>query len=305
MYSEQTLRHLSGVDNMSAILHAGDLSYADSEQKRWDRWGRLVEPLASRMPWYAAPPGRGRHSAHSSLTVVAMTGRMVSSGNHEQERPCQPEVSAFVAYQERFRMPFDRPSHLQRRNLYYAFRVGLVHFIVLTPYVDSSAASLQYQWLQEELAARVDRERTPWLVVIMHGPWYNSNTAHQGHEPHMAMKQNMEGLLFRYRADLVIAGHVHAYERSHPVYKEQVRPDGIVYVVLGDAGNREGLAPTYVDPQPAWSAFRQADYGFGLLSVWNRSHASLAWLEDRATGDAQLRDHVELTTSAFRQLQGQ
>lgn len=225
---------------------------------------------------------------------------MVSSGNHEEEHPCQAEVSPFVAYQERFRMPFVRPSRLQRRNLYYAFRVGLVHFIVLTPYVDSSAASLQYQWLQEELAGRVDRSVTPWLIVIMHGPWYNSNTAHQGNEPHMIMKKNMEDILFRYQADLTIAGHVHAYERSHPVYREQVRDDGIVYVVLGDAGNREGLAPTYIDPQPAWSAFRQADYGFGVLDVWNRTHARLAWLEDRATGDAALRDSVDLTTTQFR-----
>jgi hypothetical protein len=29
-----------------------------------------------------------------------------------------------------------------------------------------------------------------------------------------------------------------------------------VYIVIGDGGNREGLADTYDEPQPEWSAFR-------------------------------------------------
>ena len=31
---------------------------------------------------------------------------------------------------------------------------------------------------------------------------------------------------------------------------------GPVYIVIGDGGNREGLADTYNEPQPEWSAFR-------------------------------------------------
>ncbi|CAI5726555.1 unnamed protein product [Hyaloperonospora brassicae] len=276
VYSKVTLDNLASYGStISAIVCAGDLSYADSDQNRWDRWGALVEPLIAQMPW------------------------MVASGNHEVEHPCQSNASEFVAYQTRFRMPYDRSDRLQRRNLYYGFRVGLVHFIVLTPYVDSRPTSLQYKWLQQELA-RVDRSVCPWVVVIMHGPWYNSNTAHQGMEPHVTMKANMEETLYRHKVDVVIAGHVHAYERSHPVYKEQVVADAPMYIVLGDAGNREGLAPTYYDPQPKWSAYRQADYGFALLSVANRTHANLQWFEDRGEDDASLRDTVELTTSAYR-----
>ncbi|OWZ23938.1 Iron(III)-zinc(II) purple acid phosphatase [Phytophthora megakarya] len=275
-YSRQTVRHLAGYQTkMSAIVCAGDLSYADSEQYRWDRWGKLMEPLIARMPWMIAP------------------------GNHEMELPCQPDVSEFVAYQTRFRMPYERENRLQRRNLYYGFRVGFVHFIILTPYVDSTSTSLQYEWVQQEFQ-RVDRSITPWVVVIMHGPWYNSNTAHQGMEPHMGMKKNMEDILYRNKVDVIVAGHVHAYERSHPVYEEKVVQDGPVYVVLGDAGNREGLAPTYFDPQPEWSAFRQADYGFSMLNVINRTHANMQWFEDRAEGDAILRDTVSLTTSTYR-----
>ncbi|TMW56384.1 hypothetical protein Poli38472_006394 [Pythium oligandrum] len=277
-YSEQTLRHLINQDGLTAILHAGDLSYADNYQPRWDRWGKLVEPLASTCPW------------------------MVSVGNHEEERPCQDGADRFVAYQKRFRMPYDVDDGKQAKNQYYGFRVGMVHFIVVHPYTATDANSPQYQWLSEELG-RVDRTLTPWVVVIMHGPWYNSNTAHQGREPHLRMKDDMEDLLFEHKVDLVFSGHVHAYERSFPVYKEVVRADGIVYVVLGDGGNREGLAPTYIHPKPAWSAFRQANYGFGLFHVLNHTHASIEMYEDREAGSARLHDQAWLTSTQFRATQ--
>lgn len=81
--------------------------------------------------------------------------------------------------------------------------------------------------------------------------------------------------------------------------------DGIVYWVVGDGGNREGLAPTYIDPQPAWSAFRQADYGFGLFHIHNATHARIEWYEDREIGErAVLRDTAWLTTTHFRTTQG-
>jgi hypothetical protein len=131
---------------------------------------------------------------------------MVAAGNHEEEHPCQADVDRFVAYQVRFRMPFERHSHLQRRNLFYGFRVGMVHVIVLTPYAASGKESAQYEWLEEELMHHVDRKITPWVCVIMHGPWYNSNKAHQGAEPHVPMKHNMEDLLYEHKVDLVISG---------------------------------------------------------------------------------------------------
>jgi 3',5'-cyclic AMP phosphodiesterase CpdA len=58
-------------------------------------------------------------------------------------------------------------------------------------------------WLKADLAA-VDRSRTPWLIVGMHAPWYNSNTAHQGEVEDM--RRAMEALLYSYGVDLVFAG---------------------------------------------------------------------------------------------------
>jgi len=65
--------------------------------------------------------------------------------------------------------------------------------------------------LQADLL-KVDRKKTPWLVVLFHVPWYNSNRAHQGEGDDMMA--SMEPLLYAAGADLVFTGHVHAYERT-------------------------------------------------------------------------------------------
>ena len=138
----------------------------------------------------------------------------------------------------------------------------------------SDNASLQYRWLRRHLAT-VNRSATPWLVVMMHAPWYNSNVGHIGEaEP---MRVNMERLLYDAQVDLVLAGHVHAYERTRPVYDGCVDSCGPVYLNLGDGGNREGAYVPWLTPQPRWSAFRQATFGVGMLTLHNATHAWYEW----------------------------
>lgn len=71
--------------------------------------------------------------------------------------------------------------------------------------------SAQWKWLEAEFE-RVDREKTPWLIVLMHAPLYNSNKAH--YMEGESMRSAFEAWFIRYKVDLVFAGHVHAYERS-------------------------------------------------------------------------------------------
>jgi hypothetical protein len=98
---------------------------------------------------------------------------------------------------------------------------------------------------------------------------------------------------------LDFTGHVHAYERSHPVFQDIVRKDGIVYIVVGDGGNREGLATDYIQPAPLWSAFRKANYGFGLLHIANRTHARVEWFE-HGNRSAYLHDGAWILSNSFR-----
>ena len=64
--------------------------------------------------------------------------------------------------------------------------------------------------------SKVDRQKTPWLLVLFHVPWYNSNKAHQGEGD--SMMAAMEPLLYAASVDIVFAGHVHAYERTVKLY---------------------------------------------------------------------------------------
>lgn len=69
----------------------------------------------------------------------------------------------------------------------------------------------QYVWLTGFLPT-IDRTITPWVIVLLHSPWYNSNTYHylEGE----TMRVQFESFLNQYSVDIVFAGHVHAYERS-------------------------------------------------------------------------------------------
>lgn len=119
-----------------------------------------------------------------------------------------------------------------------------------------------------------------WDAATWHSPWYNSNGAHQGEFNTIAMRDAMEHLLVTYEVDAVWNGHVHAYERSHPVAFNKVQPRGKapVYIVIGDGGNREGEAPYPHTAPPAWSAFRDGSvFGHGTLTVANATHARWEW----------------------------
>jgi hypothetical protein len=96
------------------------------------------------------------------------------------------------------------------------------------------------------------------------------------------MKQALESVIFNAGVAAVFNGHVHAYERSKPVYQNTPMADGTAptYIVLGDGGNREGLAPDYL-AQPAWSDFREGTrYGHSKITFVNITHALWQWFPD-------------------------
>lgn len=247
--SVDTLAHVAANPSLRALIHAGDLSYADNDEPRWDSWQNLTAPVSQYLPW---------------MTVV---------GNHEIE--LDTNLKTFEAYTARWMMPaINYGTPTQSSQLFYSFRVSGVHFLMLSSYSDFSASSLQMAWLTAELAS-VDRTLTPWLVAVLHAPWYNSNNAHQGDGE--SMRQAFEAMLYAAKVDLVLAGHVHAYERCFRSYNLAPNPAGSYYITIGDGGNREGLASSWISPQPAYSAFRQASYGHGELTILNATVAHWTW----------------------------
>jgi hypothetical protein len=151
--------------------------------------------------------------------------------------------------------------------------------VFLNPYTTTDKNSPQYQWVLNDLKS-IDRKLTPWVIVITHCPWYNSNKAHQNETQTIWMRKLFEPVFYKFKVNLVLTGHVHAYERTHPVYMDTIDPNGPTYIVIGNAGNNEGHASTYLT-QPKWSAYRNGtQYGYGLLIVKNSEQIEWKWFRN-------------------------
>jgi hypothetical protein len=78
--------------------------------------------------------------------------------------------------------------------------------------------------------------------------------------------------MIKYGVNAIFSGHVHTYERSHPMENMRIVPagQGIVHITVGTGG-----AALYGVPnvRPDWSAFRASQYGHAELSVTNSTHA--------------------------------
>ncbi|XP_041999095.1 bifunctional purple acid phosphatase 26-like isoform X1 [Salvia splendens] len=263
----QTYNSLSTLEHCmqtgaQTILFVGDLSYADRYDNhdigvRWDSWGQFVERSAAYQPW------------------------LWSTGNHEIEYfPHLGEVTPFRNYLHRYPTPFSASK--SSSPLWYAVRRASAHIIALSSYSPFVKYTPQWKWLEQELK-KVDREKTPWLIVLMHAPIYNSNQAHFLEAE--SMKVVFESWFCHYKVDVIFAGHVHAYERSYRISSIQSNVSSSpssdksapVYITVGDGGNQEGLANRFRDPQPDYSAFREASYGHSTLEIKNRTHAFYHW----------------------------
>ncbi|CAO2822603.1 unnamed protein product [Amaranthus hypochondriacus] len=264
--SHSTLKHYMKGEGQ-AVLFVGDLSYADRHIDtpnevglRWDTWGRLVEPSTAYQPWFWTP------------------------GNHDIDYfPQLGLIGDFMQFRTRYPTPYKASA--STNPLYYAIRRGPAHIIALSSYTGFIKYTPQYKWLEAELK-KVDRKKTPWLIVIMHVPLYNTNTAH--YMEGESMRSVYEQWFIDYKVDVVFAGHVHAYERSHRVSNtkfnisngacnpvlDEAAP---IYITIGDGGNSEGIAGEYISPQPQYSAFREGSFGHAILDIKNKTHAYYHW----------------------------
>ncbi|KAF8013516.1 hypothetical protein BT93_I1378 [Corymbia citriodora subsp. variegata] len=246
------------------VLYVGDLSYADNypnhDNLRWDTWGRFVERSVAYQPW------------------------IWTAGNHELDfAPEIGENEPFKPFSHRYHVPY-RASN-STAPFWYSIKRASAYIIVLSSYSAYGKDTPQYLWLQEELP-KVNRTETPWLIVTMHSPWYNSYNYH--YMEGETMRVEYESWFVKYKVDVVFAGHVHAYERSERVSSIAYNiTNGLctpvhdlsapVYITIGDGGNVEGLSTNMTERQPKYSVFREASFGHAMFDIENRTHAYYSW----------------------------
>ncbi|RZS02938.1 hypothetical protein BHM03_00033048 [Ensete ventricosum] len=276
--SNMTLTHYEANPKGQTVLFVGDLSYADNypnhDNVRWDTWGRFVERSTAYQPW------------------------IWTAGNHEIDfAPEIGETVPFKPFRHRYHVPYR--SSGSTAPFWYSIKRASAYIIVLASYSAYGKYTPQYKWLEEELP-KVNRSETPWLIVLMHSPWYNSYNYH--YMEGESMRVMYEQWFVENKVDVVFAGHVHAYERSHRVSNiaynivngkcKPVRDESApVYITIGDGGNLEGLASNMSEPQPSYSAFREASFGHAVFEIKNRTHAYYSWHRNQ-DGDAVAADSM-------------
>lgn len=194
-----------GVEHIRPLFHLfnGDLCYANLAQDRvrtwWDFWANNSRSARNR-PW------------------------MPSAGNHEIE--LGNGSIGFLAYQTYFSVPAAAGQTDVTRGLWYAFTAGSVHVISLNnddvcyqdggdTYVHGYSQGAQKVWLEKELAAARANKGIDWVVVCMHQ--VAISTADNFNGADLGIREEWVPLFDKYNVDLVVCGHEHHYERSHPI----------------------------------------------------------------------------------------
>lgn len=195
---------VTGIERIAPLFHLvnGDLCYANISTDRirtWSDWFLNNSRSARFRPW------------------------MPAAGNHENELGNGP--IGYGAYQSYFSVP-GNGGDAQTRGLWYSFTAGSVRVISLNnddvcyqdggnSYVRGYSGGAQKRWLESELAAaRADRD-IDWVVVVMHQVVVS--TANNFNGADRGIREEWVPLFDRYGVDLVVCGHEHHYERSHPI----------------------------------------------------------------------------------------
>jgi hypothetical protein len=194
-----------GVERLQPLFHLlnGDLCYANMAEDRvrtwWDFWENNSRSARKR-PW------------------------MPAAGNHENELGNGP--IGYQAYQTYFSVPEAAGQTDVTRGLWYAFTVGSVRVISLAnddvayqdggnSYVRGDSEGAQKAWLEKELSAVHDDHDVDWIVVCMHQ--VAVSTADKFNGADLGIREEWVPLFDKYGVDLVVCGHEHHYERSHPI----------------------------------------------------------------------------------------
>lgn len=192
------------------IIHAGDLVDIGTKKTDWTE--------------HFFPNGQVAMSRFPMYTVL---------GNHEQD------AQLYYDY-----MVNPDPEY------YYTFQYGNVQFFMIDTNKDVSEGSEQYDWLEWALA----QSTATWKIAVHHHPPYSTEENDHGDtsigaSSYGTAARNLVPLYEAYGVDFCLFGHTHLYERTWPIFEQQVNlQDGVVYINSGGAGG--GLED--FDPTRSW-----------------------------------------------------
>jgi len=267
---------------LRAVHCVGDTSYAQGAGHVWDKWLHMMQSVAASVPL------------------------MVNIGNHEydyQNGEDHDPTSNDTYYHGQSSngecgIPISKrflPPHSNGYAIFwYAYDYEHVRFIHLSSEHDLSKGSTQQKWLNYQLLA-VNRQKTPWLIVEMHRPIYNSHIEEGNHLQAIKLRGIFEDMFYQYKVDLVLTGHYHSYFRScNGLYQSKCQTDGPMYITAGTAGATIRDMKLYPD-EKVFTDSTWNGWGYGNLTVFNSSALLWQFVSD---DDGHVKDEVWLWKNA-------
>ncbi len=154
----------------------------------------------------------------------------------------------------------------------YSYTWGDAAFFVLDSNKPMARGTEQYNWLDDALG----KSQARWKFCYHHHPVYSSDNNDFGDT--FAGKRSLYGdpklrplapLYEKHKVDMVFCGHVHLYERTHPIKNGKLdETGGVVYVTSGGGGGSlENFTPT-----PEWfKAANRVDYHTTFVNIRNNT----------------------------------
>jgi acid phosphatase type 7 len=269
--NERAVAYQTSLAKPDFVFIAGDIVYSA---------GRISEYRKKYFPIYNAE----KASAFDGAPLLRSIPFIAAGGNHDLAPPAIiPGHSDRFAYFYYWSQPLNGPlttpgaantpalkgDEIQSagdkypRMANFSFDYGNAHWLVLdsNAYVDWNDAKLR-EWVENDLKSA---QGATWRIVGFHHPGFNSSRAHFKDQ----WMRGLSPLFEKYGVDLVLAGHVHNYQRTYPLKyehdgtwtldktydgKNKTKPNGVIYLVTGGGG--AGLYDANQEKQPeTWQTF--------------------------------------------------
>lgn len=154
----------------------------------------------------------------------------------------------------------------------YTLDAGGVRFILVDSTEDQAPS--RTAWLARELQRAANDPAVTWVVPAFHRPPFSEGE--RGGDA--SIRDGWVPLFTRYEADLVLSGHAHTYQRTHPIA-------GVTYLVSGGGGGWLYA----VDPDAPIIAWATSAYHY----VWFRVEGPEMEVEARLP-DGRVMDRMRL-----------
>lgn len=200
--------------NAAFFINMGDLVDNGEDHTQWGAWFDSMHGIIDRIP---VVPLMGNHETYDLNWKVRMP----------------------VAYLNLFSLPGNGSK--ERRNQYYSFDYGDVHFMVLNTQMEEmeqfqpGLLETEVKWFKNDIA----KSNKKWKVILMHKDVlvYAIKNRDNRKAGISDIGKVFMPLFDQYGVDIVLTAHLHTYRNRGNIYNFERATKGPLYILTGVAGD--------------------------------------------------------------------